>query len=64
MMKLDNRLYRKEALMQAIEDWKDVCEISIVDDSFQVSFEKGTEEKVRDEFSNYVLGLMKNMGLV
>ncbi len=56
-IRLNHGFYFPEVISQAVEDFKDACEIKI---------EKGTgesvvflEKDVADEFCNYVLGLMK-----
>ena len=58
-IKLNNKFYRKEAIEQTIEEFKEVCDCRIIDDSFAV--EIGSEEdKIANEFYNFVLGITKD----
>lgn len=64
---LTSKIYDRESIEQALKDYAEVCEGRLVDDSFTVELlpKRGYEkEPVKEEFCNYVLGLMKNRGVV
>ena len=85
-VRLNNKFYKKDAVEQAIADFKDICNGKIIDDEITVelnelpetrnqtpeprnqnpniSNQKSVSCKMEAEFSNYVLGLMKNKNLV
>lgn len=64
-IKLNNNFYDKGSIEEALRDFKDICNGSILDDSFEVELEPKEEaNQLKGEFSNYVLGLMKNKTLV
>lgn len=59
-----SRIYREEAIKNAIMDYKDIAQAAIKreGDYFYVKFFRiapGAEEKVTDEFANYVLAETK-----
>ncbi|MFW6014420.1 MAG: His-Xaa-Ser system radical SAM maturase HxsB [Candidatus Nanoarchaeia archaeon] len=60
---LSNSFYNREAIEEAIQDFKEFADIQLLDESFGLKLysEKYSPEVLKDEFSNYVLGLMKNM---
>lgn len=58
---LNDIIYSDDAINQAIIDFKDVCDIKKVDENLiLIPKEKIKPEILGYEFSNYVLGLMKN----
>lgn len=62
---LNNKFYDKNAVQEAITDFEEVCEGKIVDDSIEVELKpKEDVDNLKEEFCNYVLGLMKNRILV
>ncbi len=58
-IKLSNKFYKKEAIKQAIEAFKDVCGCRILDDSFEIELIPKFETKtdISSEFCNFVLGV-------
>ena len=63
---LNPNFYDKSSIGEAIEDFKEIGEISL-DKGFVVVLSKDdylTSEELFYEFSNYVLGLMKNNSVV
>ena len=64
-IKLNKEFYDKESVKEALKDFDGVCEGRILNDSFEVELEPREEtEQLKDEFCNYVLGLMKNRTVV
>lgn len=64
-IKLNKKFYNKEIVKEALDDFKKVCEGKILNDNIEVELEpKENVEMLREEFCNYVLGLMKNKVLV
>jgi len=61
-IKLNNKFYDKETVKEALKAFEDVCKGNIIDDAIEVELE--ADDKLKDEFCNYVLGLMKNKNLV
>jgi hypothetical protein len=60
-IKLNNKFYNKAVVEEALNDFKDVCEGNILSDKIEVELEpKIKNEMLKNEFCNYVLGLMKN----
>ena len=60
-IKLNNEFYNEESVREALKDFDGVCEGRILDDSIEVELEPKEEtENLKEEFCNYVLGLMKN----
>ncbi len=53
---LNPKFYSKDAINQAIIDYKEVCKISYENGIATLDSE---EKNIPDEFANYVLGLMK-----
>ncbi len=62
---LNNKFYKKEAIIQAVNDFKKICNAKILNSRIEVELKpKENIENLEHEFSNYVLGLMKNNGIV
>lgn len=59
---LNNKLYHKESILQAIDDFKSEAKGKLLDDTFTVSL-TSPHDNIHMEFANYVLGLMKNNGI-
>lgn len=60
-IKLNNKFYKKQIIKEALNDFKEVCEGEILNDSIEVELKpKENVERLEEEFCNYVLGLMKN----
>jgi hypothetical protein len=60
---LNRRLYDKDAVTQAIQDFRKACRARIVNDDIEVELIPRTGEEPQmlcDEFCNYVLGLMRS----
>ncbi len=64
-IKLNNKFYDKEAIEEALNDFKGVCKGKILNKDIEIELKPKEETKqLKEEFSNYVLGLMKNKTLV
>lgn len=65
-LKLSNKFYNMEAVKEALNDFKDVCDGRILSNDIEVELVSREEinEPLEDEFCNYVLGLMKNKTLI
>ena len=68
MFSLNEKFYKDEAVREALNDFKDICKGRMERDE-QGNFKiilipKKETEKLKEEFCNYVLGLMKNELLV
>lgn len=62
-VKLSNKFYKKEALNEAIESFKDVCECQILNDAFEIELTPKADFSHPDlgmEFCNFVLGITKD----
>ncbi|MBW2991651.1 HxsD-like protein [Candidatus Woesearchaeota archaeon] len=60
--KLNKKFYSEEIILQAIADFKDTCESNFDREKFEVvlvSKESCDLNKLKNEFCNYCLGLMK-----
>ena len=65
MLRLNNKFYNEKAVKEALNDFKDICKGKILNNRMEIELEPKEEIKqLKEEFSNYVLGLMKNKGLV
>jgi hypothetical protein len=66
---LKKSFYDLNAVKEALEDFKEVCEGKIINKKSQIEINLKPKNKdfnniLRNEFCNYVLGLMKNKALV
>ena len=63
---LSNKIYSIDAVRQAAEDFKEICDCRIVNDKIEIELilKAEIEEPMEDEFCNYVLGLMKNKEMI
>ncbi len=66
-LQLNKNFYGIEAINGALEAFKEVCEGSVREENFSFEIElkpltssKEVNENLREEFCNYVLGLMNN----
>lgn len=60
ILTLNNKLYRREAILEALNVYSEFCEGSIVSNDFKVELRpKESLDNLGEEFSNYVLGLMQ-----
>jgi hypothetical protein len=58
---LNERIYRRESIDQAIIDFKTVCDIERTENGLVLTpISDHDAQHLKDEFCNYVLGLMKN----
>lgn len=65
ILRLNNKFYNKEAVKEALKDFKDICKGKILNDKMEIELKpEGVARKLEEEFCNYVLGLMKNKNLV
>ena len=59
-IRLNDKFYSKKAVEQALRDFKNLCEGKILNDSIEIELTpKAKTEMIKEEFCNYVLGLMK-----
>ncbi len=64
-IKLNNEFYNKGIVKEALKDFKGVCEGKILNNNIEVELKPKEEIKyLKEEFCNYVLGLMKNKSIV
>ncbi len=62
---LNRNFYDREAILEALEDFCEVCDGRIGNDYFEIELDADEDiENLEEEFGNYVLGLMKHEGLV
>ena len=62
---LNNKFYNKEAIEEALKDFKEVCGGRVLNANFDVELlSKEEVANLKEEFGNYVIGLMKNKTLV
>jgi len=62
---LNKQFYSIEAIEETLNDFKDVCDGRILNDKIEVEiFPKEEVRQLKEEFCNYVLGLMKNKNLI
>ena len=63
---MDKGFYDKRAVDEALHDFNGVCEGRILNDKMEIELvPKGEiKEPLKEEFCNYVLGLMKNKTFV
>ena len=62
-IELNNNFYSKEAIEESLKDFKEVCEGKILNENIDVELDT-EDEKIKEEFCNYVLGLMKNNAFI
>ena len=60
-IKLSNTFYTKQAVEAAVSAFSKICSCRIIDSSFTVEIEAGTEdeEEIAGEFCNFALGAAK-----
>lgn len=62
---LNKNFYSIDAIKEALKDFKGVCKGKILNDKIKIELKpKGNVKKIKEEFCNYVLALMKNKTLV
>jgi len=69
MLKLERDFYNRTAIDSAAKELSEVCSIKIKEDEERyiitiLPLVEEDTELIKDEFSNYVLGLMKDRALV
>ena len=67
ILRLNNKFYNEKAVKEALKDFKDICKGKILNNMMEIELDPKEEKEIKqlkEEFSNYVLGLMKNKGLV
>ena len=63
-IKLNKKFYNKRAIKDALKDFSNICKGKIINDKIEVMLSpKKKIENLKEEFCNYVLGLIKNRGL-
>lgn len=64
-IKLNNKFYNKGIVEEVLNDFKEVCNGKIVNNEIEIELEpKEDIKELKEEFCNYVLGLMKNKIIV
>ena len=64
-IRLNNKFYSKESVEEALKDFEEICKGNILSDDIEVELKpKESVKQLKEEFCNYVLGLMKNKMLV
>lgn len=64
-VKLNKQFYNKKVIEDSLKDFKDVCSGKILNEIIEVELQPEENiPKLKEEFCNYVLGLMKNKSLV
>ncbi len=64
-IKLNKDFYDKMTIEEALRDFEEVCNGKILNDDIEIELEAKEENKnLKQEFCNYVLGLMKNKIMV
>ncbi|MCK4521740.1 MAG: HxsD-like protein [Nanoarchaeota archaeon] len=62
---LNKEFYNKESVKEALNDFKGICRGKILNNSIEIELKpKEDIKQLKEEFCNYVLGLMKNKTLV
>ncbi len=61
-IKINNKFYKKEAIEETIEKFKDISSCKFIDDSFELELipNIGSELDMGKEFCNFVLGITKD----
>jgi hypothetical protein len=62
-IRLSNKFYKREALDEAAEAFKEVCSCRIISEDFDLELLpkiEGDDSRLRDEFCNFVLGITKD----
>ena len=61
-VKLNAEFYDKSVIDEALRDFKEICDGEIINKEFEIELEQKAEldTPLKEEFCNYVLGLMKN----
>jgi hypothetical protein len=64
MIKLNKKIYKKEAIEQALTDFSECCEGDIYEEEkhylIKLKPKEDVDLQIEKEFSNYVFGLMQN----
>jgi hypothetical protein len=64
-IKLNKDFYDETVIEEALKDFKGVCNGKKLNDNIEIELEvKENNENLKQEFCNYVLGLMKNKIMV
>ena len=59
ILKLDCRIYNKQAIVIAAENFKEICQVEIKNDDFEIELIPKTNDKnIDSEFCNHVLAQM------
>lgn len=62
-IKVNTKFYDPSCIQETIDDFHEVCDASFDGSTLSLT-PKGEVDNLEYEFLNYVLGLMKNKGLV
>ena len=65
-LKLSNKFYDMQAIEEALKDFGNICVGRVLNNDIEVELVPKEEinEPLKEEFCNYVLGLMKNQTLI
>lgn len=58
-IKLNNKFYKKEAIIETIKKFEEIADCKIINNSFEVQIESD-DSAVFNEFCNFVLGFTKD----
>lgn len=64
-IRLNKKFYDQTSIEEALDDFREICEGKIMDETFQVELKIIVNASdIEHEFTNYVLGLMKNKSII
>jgi len=68
IVSFNKKFYSIDAVEEAIADFSEICRASIIENDDKIVVELDSKHEfdspLKEEFCNYVLGLLKNKGLV
>jgi len=65
IFKLNRKFYSIEAVKETLKDFRRVCKGKVLNDKIEIElYLREDTQQLKEEFCNYVLGMMKNKSLV
>lgn len=65
IFKLNRKFYSIEAVKETLKDFRRVCKGRVLNDKIEIELcLREDTQQLKEEFCNYVLGMMKNKSLV
>jgi len=65
IFKLNRKFYSIEAVKETLKDFREVCKGKVLNDKIEIElYLREDTQQLKEEFCNYVLGMMKNKSLV